>query len=216
MKSYRLILFDLDGTLTDPTSGLVSSFAYALDKMGVDYGTRESLTRFIGPPLKEEWIRTFGFSEEEGELALALFREVFAARGWCDNRMFDGIPAMLDTLRAAGKKLALATSKPEIFARKILDLFGILDRFDFVGAATLDGSREKKSDVIEYALAHFPDIPRDAAILVGDRKYDAEGACTAGIDSLGVRYGCGAPEELSAAPFTAYADTVEEVARLLA
>ena len=216
MKSYRLILFDLDGTLTDPTSGLVSSFAYALDKMGVDYGTRESLTRFIGPPLKEEWIRTFGFSEEEGERALSLFREVFAARGWCDNRMFDGIPAMLDTLRAAGKKLALATSKPEIFARKILDLFGILDRFDFVGAATLDGSREKKSDVIEYALAHFPDIPRDAAILVGDRKYDAEGARTAGIDSLGVRYGCGTPEELSAAPFTAYADTVEEVAHLLA
>lgn len=216
MKSYRLILFDLDGTLTDPTSGLVSSFAYALDKMGVDYGTRESLTRFIGPPLKEEWIRTFGFSEEEGERALAFFREVFAERGWCDNRMFEGIPAMLDTLRAAGKKIALATSKPEEFAEKILKLFGIFDRFDFVGAATLDGSREKKSDVIEHVLAHFPDIPRDAAILVGDRKYDAEGARLAGIDSLGVLYGCGSREELSAAPFTAYAATVEEVARLLA
>lgn len=216
MKTYRLILFDLDGTLTDPTAGLVASFAYALDSMGVDYGKRENLTRFIGPPLKEEWIRTYGFSREEGERALTLFREVFAARGWCDNRMFDGVPAMLATLRAAGKKIALATSKPEIFARKILDLFGILDAFDVIGAATLDGSREKKSEVIEYVLAQFPDIPRDAAILVGDRKYDAEGAALTGIDSLGVRYGCGSREELDAAPFTAYAGTVEEIAGCLA
>lgn len=216
MKNYRLILFDLDGTLTDPTSGLVSSFAYALDKMGVDYGTKESLTRFIGPPLKEEWIRTFGFSEEEGERALSLFREEFSARGWCDNRMFDGIPAMLDALRAAGKKIALATSKPEVFAKKILALFGISDRFDTVGAATLDGSREKKIEVIEYVLARFPDIPREEAILVGDRKYDAEGARLAGIDSLGVLYGCGSEEELIASHFTAYAGSVGEITRLLA
>ena len=215
MKSYRLILFDLDGTLTDPTSGLVSSFAYALDRMGVDYGTRASLSRFIGPPLKEEWIRTFGFTEEEGERTLALFREVFAESGWCDNRMFDGIPAMLDALRAAGKKIALATSKPEVFAEKILDFFGISDRFDFIGAATLDGSREKKEDVLAYAVAHFPDVSKDEMILVGDRRYDAEGAASVGIDSLGVRYGCGSREELAAAPFTAYADTVEEIARLL-
>lgn len=216
MKNYRLILFDLDGTLTDPTSGLVSSFAYALDKMGVDYGTKESLTRFIGPPLKEEWIRTFGFSEEEGERALSLFREEFSARGWCDNRMFDGIPAMLDALRAAGKKIALATSKPEVFAKKILALFGISGRFDMVGAATLDGSREKKIEVIEYVLARFPDIPREEATLVGDRKYDAEGARLAGIDSLGVLYGCGSEEELIASHFTAYAGSVGEITRLLA
>lgn len=215
MSTYRLILFDLDGTLTDPTSGLVSSFAYALDAMGVDYGERESLTRFIGPPLKEEWIRTFGFSEEEGERALNLFREVFAERGWCDNRMFDGIPEMLSALREAGKKIALATSKPELFAEKILALFGIRDFFDFVGAATLDGSREKKSEVIEHVLAHFPDIPREEAILVGDRKYDAEGARLSHIASLGVFYGCGSREELTAAPFTAYAETVEDVASRL-
>lgn len=215
MKTYSLILFDLDGTLTDPTSGLIASFSYALDRMHIDYGTRESLTRFIGPPLKEAWMSEFSLSAEEGARALSLFRSYFGEYGWSDNRLYDGVTQMLDRLRDGGCRIALATSKPQIFAERILTLFGIRDRFDFVGAATLDGSRERKNEIVEWVLAHFSDMPRSEAILVGDRRYDAEGAALCGIDSLGVLYGCGERAELLAAPFTAYAETVEAVAAML-
>lgn len=215
MKEYSLILFDLDGTLTDPTSGLIASFAYALDKMEIAYGARESLTRFIGPPLKEAWMSEFGLSPEEGARALALFRSYFGEYGWCDNRLYDGVPRMLAHLRERGRTLALATSKPQIFADRILEHFGIFSFFDTVGAATLDGTREKKTEVIEWVLSHYPSLPRAEVILVGDRKYDAEGARLSGIDSLGVLYGCGEREELLSSPFTAYAETVKEVAERL-
>ena len=215
MKIYDLIAFDLDGTLTDPASGLVKSFAYALDRMGIDYGDRSSLVQFIGPPLYSEWKRLYRLSDEEADRALRTFREYFAEYGWWDNRLYDGIPEMLSALRAAGKTLLVATSKPEHFAKDILKLFHIDVYFDFVAGALTEKIRETKAEVLSYALDAFPDIPRERCILVGDRRYDAEGAALCGIDSLGVLYGHGSREELLSSGFTALAETVGDVARLL-
>lgn len=215
MKRYDLIAFDLDGTLTDPASGLVKSFAYALDRMGVDYGDRSSLTQFIGPPLYSEWRRLYGFSAEEADRALSYFHEYFSVHGWCDNRVYDGIAPMLATLRSRGKTIVLATSKPEHYAKDILDLFELTPYFDFICGAINEKVREKKHEVLDFALDAFPDIPRERCILVGDRKYDAEGAAMCGIDSMGVLYGHGSREELSCCGFTYVVQTVEDIAKQL-
>lgn len=213
--NYDLILFDLDGTLTDPTSGLCRSYRYALEKMGVDYGTYESLSRYIGPPLVSTWMEEYGFSKEEAEHALALFREFFGEHGWHDNRLFEGVGSVLATLRAAGKRISLATSKPSIYAEKILDLFDLTRYFDFIGAADLVGTRDEKWEVIEYVLEQFPDVPRERVVIVGDRRFDCEGARRTGISALGVLYGCGSREELEAAGFDMLCERVEDIAPTL-
>ncbi len=196
MPKYDLILFDLDGTLSDPESGLIKSFSYALSRMGIDCSDREELRRFIGPPLYEEWQRVYGFSPAEAGQALDYFHEFFEVDGWCDNRMYEGIPAMLCALRNAGKKIALATSKPEKYAKRILRYFGISQYFDFEAGAYSDRIRDKKWEVLAYALEQFPSVPRERCVLVGDRKYDAEGAKICGIDAVGVLWGHGSREEL--------------------
>ncbi|MCQ2413337.1 MAG: HAD hydrolase-like protein [Clostridia bacterium] len=211
MKRYSVLLFDLDGTLTDPESGLIKSFVYALDHMGVDYGDPSSLKRYIGPALYTEWKRDYGFNEEEVTRALAYFREYFAPYGWCDNRMFDGIPEMLDACRADGRKIALATAKPEVFARKILDMFRLTEKFDFIAGAVDEKIRDKKWEVIDYVLTQFPDVPRSEFLMVGDRVYDAEGAEKCGIDSLGVLWGQGSAQEIAEAPFLSSVDSVSDL-----
>ncbi len=215
MKRYDVILFDLDGTLTDPEYGLVESYYYGLSKMGIKGLDKKELRRFIGPPLFEEWMRVYGFSAEQSHEAVRLFREYFSVYGWWDNKLYSGVERMLSVLKNSGKKLALATSKPEIFARKILRLFDIDKYFDFIGAATLDTTRDKKWQVIEYTLASLGVTDRDSCILVGDRMYDAEGARICGIDSLGVLYGQGTEEEIAGAGFTYVVDTVADIEKKL-
>ena len=184
MNKYDLVMFDLDGTLTDPGAGLMKSFRYSLDKMEVDYGTYESLRRFIGPPLYDTWIEEFGFTPEQCDLALDHFHDYFGDRGWNDNIPYEGILEMLARVKATGVQVALATSKPMVYAKPICDLFGITPYIDFLGAADSDKTRDKKWEVLAYALEQFPDIPREKCVLVGDRKYDAEGAHICGIDSI--------------------------------
>ncbi|MBQ4071838.1 MAG: HAD hydrolase-like protein [Clostridia bacterium] len=215
MKSYDVILFDLDGTLTDPEHGLIESHYYGLTKMGIEIKDKSALRRYIGPTLFDIWQEDFGFSPDETREAIRLFREYFSVYGWWDNKVYDGVREMLIALGNSGKRLALATSKPEIFAKKILDKFALTEYFEFIGAATLDTTRDKKWQVIEYALAEMGITDRDRCILVGDRMYDAEGASICGIDSLGVRYGHGTREELAASGFTYLAATPSEVASLL-
>ena len=212
MKKYEIIAFDLDGTLTDPEEGLTSGFAYALSKMGIPYESKKSLSRFIGPPLKAEFIAVYGFRDEEAEECVRLFREYFSVYGWWDNKLYDGVPEMLAALKKEGKKLILATSKPEVFAKKILKLFSIAEYFDFIGGATLDHTRVEKSEVLAYALES---VGGGEAILVGDRKFDAEGAAACGIDSLGVLYGHGSEEEICKANFTYLAKTVSDILKIL-
>ncbi len=215
MKKYDVIAFDLDGTLTNPERGLIASFEYAFKKMGIEYGPRESLKRFIGPPIYEEWQREFGFTPEESARALLIFREFFSVYGWWDNELYGGVPEMLSSLKAAGKKTVLATSKPEIFAKKIVKLFDIERYFDFVGGAATDKTRDKKHEVLKYSLDSIGVTDYSSVILVGDRIYDAEGARMLGIDSMGVLYGHGSREEIESSGFTLIAETVSDINKFL-
>jgi phosphoglycolate phosphatase len=215
MKKYDVIAFDLDGTLTNPERGLIASFVYALGKMGVDYGEKEELKRFIGPPIYEEWQRVFGFTPEESSKALLIFREYYSVYGWWDNEMYPGVPEMLRALCESGKKIILATSKPEVFARKILDLFDIAKYFDYVGGADTDKTRDKKHEVLAYSMASLGVTDTSRVILVGDRVYDAEGARACGVDSLGVLYGHGSREEIENSGFNYICESVEDIAKTL-
>ena len=216
---YDIIAFDLDGTLSDPSLGLLNGFEYAFKKLGIDYGTRESLRRFIGPPLYEEWQREFGFSPEESENAIFLFREYYKVYGWRENRVYEGIYSLLESLKKQGKTLVVATSKPEDQMLKIAKLFGFDKYFDFLGGAGSHKERHRKCDVLEYSLTNVgvgdSASERARCILVGDRKYDAEGAEICGISSLGVMWGHGSAEEIYSSGFTHIAATPEEVLQLL-
>ena len=214
-KTYDIIAFDLDGTLSDPARGLVDGFVYAFRKMGIDYGERESLKRFIGPPLIDTWMPEFGWSYEEAERAVILFREYYNIYGWWDNTIYPGIRELLAELKRLGKTVVLTTSKPEDTAIDVLRLFDILKYFDFVGGASSHKTRERKSEVIDYVLDSIgigsSASDRERVILVGDRVYDAKGAAECGIDSVGVLWGHGSAEEISSSGFTYTAKTTEDV-----
>lgn len=210
-KKYDLIAFDLDGTLTDPALGLTTGFEYAFRKLGINAGDKQSLCRFIGPPLLDCWMGEFGFTHEEADIAIGLFREYYSVYGWRENKVYEGIPELLEELRGAGKRLAVATSKPEEQARKIIRLFNLEKYFDYVGGAVSHRIRATKSEVLEYAISEIGNIPRDRCILVGDRRFDAEGAAKLGIDSLGVLYGHGSEKEVREAGFTYIARRVEDI-----
>ena len=132
MKLYHTVAFDLDGTLTDPTAGLTSAFLYALKKLSMPTESREALKRFIGPPLREQFQAEYGMTPEQSNKTLALFREYYSVYGWWDNRLYDKIPEVLSELKCRGLRIILATSKPEIFAVRILKLFGIYKYFDYI------------------------------------------------------------------------------------
>ena len=213
MKKYHTVAFDLDGTISDPSAGLICAFRYALKKLSMKSESPEALKRFIGPPLHEQFQAEYGMTPEESSRALALFREYYSVYGWWDNAVYHGVKELLAELHARGTRIILATSKPEIFANKILALFGIDRYFDFVGAATFDKSRENKIQVLEYALdksgARADGL--DGVLMVGDTKYDIEGANAVGIDSLGVLYGFGKESELRAEGATYIAENVSDI-----
>ena len=215
MKKYDYIAFDLDGTLTDPEVGLVKGFMYAFDRVGIKYDDPKALRRYIGPPLHEEWKREYGFTEEETARAIAIFREYYDEFGWAENRVYDGIVELLGALKAMGKTIVLATSKPENTARRIMALFGLDKYFDFCGGASTSSTRDKKWEVLEYSLLSVGATDRSRCILIGDRKYDAEGASIYGIDSIGVLWGHGSEEEIVSSGFTYVAKTPDDVLNIL-
>ena len=215
MKDYKVILFDLDGTLTNPERGLIASFSYGLQKMNIDYGDKMALKRFIGPPLYETWKNEYSLSTEEATRALNLFREYYAIYGWWDNEVYPGVSEMLARLKNSGKRLMLATSKPEVFAKKVLRLFNLDQYFEFVGAASTDKTRDKKWEVIEYIFSTVGLTDKSSVLMVGDRFFDADGAQRCGIDSLGVLYGHGSFEELSKSGFNYIVENVSDIADLI-
>ncbi len=214
MNKYDYIAFDLDGTLTDPEHGLIEAFIYAFKKMGVtDYGDRESLRRFIGPSLYVVWQDEFGFDSDTVIEAIEKFREYYNIYGWWDNRVYTGIPEMLSELKARGKKLILATSKPEGTAKKIMSLFELDRYFDFIGGAAGD-NRDHKWEVLSYSMRESGASP-DNTVLVGDRMYDADGAQKCGVDSVGVLWGHGSEEELNSSDFNHIVKTPDQLLELL-
>lgn len=212
---YQYILFDLDGTLTDPREGITKSVQYALAKMGIEEPDLSALEHFIGPPLYDEFRRCYNFDDAQAKQAIAAYRERFSVHGWKENILFDGVPAMLQTLRDAGKTLAVASSKPTVFVEKILELFEIAPYFDAVSGATLDGSISTKAQVVEQALAMLSVEDRKDVVLVGDRMHDVEGARLCAIDCVGVTFGFGGLRELQQAGAKHVVQDFSELIRLL-
>ena len=215
MKNYQIVLFDLDGTLTDPGVGITNSVAYALKKYGIEVADKTQLYPFIGPPLIDSFEKYYGFSEEEAKHAVTLYREYFREKGIFENEVYDGIAPMLEHLKNSGKTLIVATSKPEIFARQIREHFQLDGCFRYIAGANLDGTRSKKNEVIEYALEACDVTDRSSAVMIGDRDYDIIGAQKTGLDSVGVLYGYGNRAELERAQATYIVKTVADLEQLL-
>ena len=211
---YDIILLDLDGTLTDPGVGITNSVKYALEKWDIKVEDRSELYKFIGPPLVDSFSKFYGFSEEDSLKALKYYREYFSVKGIFENEKFAGTDGLLKKLKENGKNVLLATSKPEKYAVEILKYFGIYEYFDFIAAATMDEKRNKKDDVIEYAIKNFGIEDISKALMVGDRKDDILGAKKFGMDSLGVLYGYGSLDELKNAGATYIAETMEDVCKI--
>ena len=209
--SERYILFDLDGTLTDPGIGITNCVGYALQKCGVSPASREELYPYIGPSLTWGFQRYHGLSEEQAKQALTYYRERFSVKGMYENEVYDGIPALLEELRGRGARLLVATSKPEEFTNEILRHFGLAEYFDFVAGNTLDDRRPTKASVIAYLQEKYPAITARNSIMVGDREYDILGARERGLPAVGVLYGYGSREELEKA---AAAHIVEDIPAL--
>ncbi|MBO5873347.1 MAG: HAD family hydrolase [Clostridia bacterium] len=215
MKKYSTVLFDLDGTITDPAEGITNSVAYALQKYGIRVEDKTELYTFIGPPLYESFMRYYGFSAEEAYRAVDYYREYYSDKGIFECRLYDGIEGLLKKLKQGGKKVVLATSKPEFFAEKILKHFGIFDLFDIVAGATMDSSRVEKADVILYALKKANVFDKATTVMIGDREFDIKGAKANSLKSIGVTFGYGSREELEKAAADQIAESVEDIEKLL-
>ncbi len=208
------ILFDLDGTLTDPAVGITNSVLYALKKFDIDERDINKLYKFIGPPLVDSFMRYYGFSKNDALSAVEYYREYFKPAGIYENRVYDGVREMLEALKNDGKKLYIASSKPEPFVIDILHYFELDSYFDGVYGSTLDETRTKKDEVIAYAIAKS-NIDRNDAVMVGDRQHDIYGAKKNGLISVGVLYGYGDKEEHLTAGADIIVNTVEELNILL-
>lgn len=220
MNDY--ILFDLDGTLTDPKEGITACVQYALSAFGIEEPDADKLTPFIGPPLKESFMEFYEFDEEKAEAAVEKYRERFRDKGIFENRIYDGVPEMIRKLKGNHKKLAVASSKPTVFVKQILEHFEIGKYFDVIVGSELDGTRTDKAEVVAEALCrlydgHDGDIEEKKrnTVMVGDRKFDVAGAKAEGLVSVAVSYGYGPLDELKIAKPDYIVRSVEELEKLL-
>ena len=215
IKKYDFLLFDLDGTLTDPAEGITNSVIYALKKWGIEVSDKRELYCFIGPPLSASFKKYYGFSDGDALKCVEYYREYFRDKGIFENEVYSDIPQLLGSLKDRGYVLVLATSKPEKFAKMILEHFDLAKYFDFVAGASMDESRNKKADVIRYALDMAGIENKTRVLMIGDRDQDMLGADVNGLDSLGVLYGYGDREELEGAGATFIADSVSDILKFV-
>lgn len=214
-SSKKVILFDLDGTITDSGLGIFNSFKYAFKHYGISDYDDIMLNKFLGPPLTESFMSLPGFDEARTREAIGVYREYYKTAGMFENELYVGIDKLLKNLAEAGKKVILATSKAEVYAVKILEHFDIARYFFGVAGSELDGSRIKKDAVISYALDKCGVLGLADVVMVGDREHDIIGAQKVGVDSIGVLYGYGSLEELESAGATAIVETVENLGQVL-
>lgn len=215
MKQYKYLLFDLDGTITDSETGITQCVAYALNYFGIQVNDLRELSPFIGPPLLDSFKDFYNFTDEQATVAVAKYRERYADKGILENELYPGIKELLADAQKNGKTVILATSKPEIFAKRILDHFGLSDYFSFVAGSGLDGSLHTKTDVINYILQSNQITNLESVVMIGDRKHDIIGAKNVGIDSIGVLYGFGDYKELSDAGADHIAENIPALRKLL-
>ncbi len=215
MSGYKYALFDLDGTLTDPGEGITKSVQYALAKFGIVVENRSELFCFIGPPLHESFEVYYGFSREDAMRAVDYYREYYAVKGIFENGVYDGIRECLAALQASGVKICLATSKPEIYAKQILEHFDLMQYFTAVAGSNMDGTRTKKAEVVERALMLLENPDVSDCIMIGDREHDVLGGAAHGMDTLGVTFGYGSEDELIRAGATYVVHTPMEIVKTL-
>ena len=218
------VLFDLDGTLIDPMEGITKSVQYALKAFGIEEPDLQKLTPFIGPPLKDSFMEFYGFDDAKAQEAIDRYRERFRDTGIFENRVYDGVPKMLQTLKKQGCHLAVASSKPEVFVNRILDHFSIADYFEVVVGSELDGRRTDKAQVVGEALNRLwgveasceeANVKKKTTYMVGDRKFDIIGAKAQELISVAVTFGYGSRAELVAEEPDFIVDSVVELTRVL-
>lgn len=214
MLNKKFILFDLDGTLTNPYEGITKSVQYSLAYFGIDE-KQENLKRFIGPPLTWAFKEYYGFDDETTAQAIKKYRERFSEKGIFENDLYEGIPELLDTLKNSGREIILATSKPIEFSKKIIDHFNLTKYFSFMAASTLKGERDTKAEVVKYALNEMNITDFSQAVMIGDREHDIFGAKANNIESVGILYGFGNREEFEKAGADYICNTVEDLKNLL-
>ena len=218
---FQYCLFDLDGTLTDPKEGITRSVQHALKYFGIEEPDLDRLEPFIGPPLKDSFMEFYGLSEEQALKAVEVYRERFAPVGVLENEMIPGTGQMLAHAREKGIHLAVASSKPLVFVRQILRHFQIEEYFEVVVGSELDGTRGSKEEVVEEALRQLGILEMDPAdkkslcAMIGDRKFDIQGAIAHGLTGIGVSFGYAGEGELSVAGADMVADTMEQLERIL-
>ena len=215
MQQYQTILFDLDGTLTDSAPGILNSVRHACRKLQLDMPEEATLRRFLGPPLPSSFREYLHLDENDTARAVAAFREYYPEKGIFENEVYSGIPELLRDLKAAGKTVVMATSKPEIFAKRIMAHFSLEDCFDAICGASLDESRADKGEVIAYALRTAGVQDLQNVVMVGDREHDVYGAEEQGLDCVGVTYGYGSEAKLRQAGARWLARDVCELEKLL-
>ncbi|MCU1756840.1 MULTISPECIES: HAD family hydrolase [Pseudomonas] len=207
---YQNVLFDLDGTLTDPREGITRSIQYGLSKMGIDEPDLRKLEHFIGPPLLQAFIEFYGFSEAQAWEAVGFYRERFSVKGLYENQVFEGITPLLEELEGQGRQLFIATSKPQIYAREIARHFDFAKHFKVIYGSELDGTRTNKVELIAHLMAEEKLDPAQT-LMIGDRKHDLIGASHNGLDAAAVGYGFGSFEELSAHAPTYHFETLAQL-----
>lgn len=211
--NFDTLLFDLDGTLTDSTEGILNCLIFAIEQMGFE--VPKDTNKFLGPPIRQSFAEFCGMDSEQVNEAVRIFRERYSVTGLFENRVYDGIPEMLERLKQGGKRLMVATSKPQVYAVQIFEEFGLAHFFEIVGGAELDGSRDYKHEVIEYVLAQAGITDRSRVLMIGDRRQDVEGAHKTGLKCMGILWGFGSMEELTEAGVDFIAETPEKAADML-
>ncbi|ALQ67832.1 HAD family hydrolase [Bacillus thuringiensis] len=208
---YTTFLFDLDGTLTDPKEGIINSVLYALKKVGIEELHVSELDSFIGPSIQQSFIERYNMSEGEVERAVFYFREYLKQRGLFENNVYEGIPDLLQQLKNSANRLFVATSKPTVFAKQVLEHFQLTDYFEDIVGSNLDGTRIKKEEIIAHILQTNEELNKEEIVMIGDRKHDIIGANRNEIASIGVLYGYGSETELTEVGATHIANDVKEL-----
>lgn len=209
------ILFDLDGTLTDPAEGILNSLRYALAKYNIEENDEDRLKAFIGPPLHESFRTIYNFNEEETKEIIGHYREYYGRDGMYQNFVIAGIPELLRELKQAGKQLYVATTKVTEFAQQVLDHYQLSQYFTLVIGGNEDGTRTAKVEIIDEILKTIPGVEKSRIVMIGDRKYDMIGATAHGIKTIAVTFGYGAIAELKAENPHYLVNSVAELSQVL-
>lgn len=212
---YKVVLFDLDGTIIDSSLGVTNSVKYALSKFGIEVKDQSELLSYMGPPLVYSFKTFHGLTEEEAKKAVSYYRETYPVKGIFENTLYPGMDEVLKELKNQGFQIGLATSKPEKFAKIILEKLGIDQYFDKICGASLDGTRSEKIDVMKYVLQELKISNNKEVLMVGDRMYDINSSNELGIDSVGVLFGFGSLEEFQKAGATYIVEHALEILNIV-